>query len=50
MCSSGNPCGVTHLTFANYYQSGHLRRIEGRTLSDHIAAMSRYWNAVADLL
>jgi alkanesulfonate monooxygenase SsuD/methylene tetrahydromethanopterin reductase-like flavin-dependent oxidoreductase (luciferase family) len=43
-------CGVTHLTLANYYESGHLRRIEGRTLSDHIAAMRRYWNAVADLL
>ena len=43
-------CGVTHLTLANYYQSGHLRRIEGRTLADHIAAMRRYWNAVADLL
>jgi probable F420-dependent oxidoreductase len=43
-------CGVTHLTLANYYQSGHLRRIEGRTLSDHIAAMRRYRNAVADLL
>ena len=43
-------CGVTHLTLANYYQSGHLRRIEGRTLADHIAAMQRYWNVVADLL
>jgi alkanesulfonate monooxygenase SsuD/methylene tetrahydromethanopterin reductase-like flavin-dependent oxidoreductase (luciferase family) len=43
-------CGVTHLTLANYYQSGHLRRIEGRTLADHIAAMQRYRNAVADLL
>jgi probable F420-dependent oxidoreductase len=43
-------CGVTHLTLANYYQGGHLRRIEGRTLADHIAAMQRYWNAVADLL
>jgi probable F420-dependent oxidoreductase len=43
-------CGATHLTLANYYQSGHLRRIEGRTLSDHIAAMRRYWDAVADLL
>jgi len=26
------------------------RRIAGRTLADHIAAMQRYWNAVADLL
>jgi len=43
-------CGATHLTLANYYQSGHLRRIAGRSLADHIAAMQRYWNAVADLL
>ena len=43
-------CGVTHLTLANYYQSGHLRRIAGRSLADHITAMTRYWNAVADLL
>src|SRR5438128_429888 len=43
-------CGVTHLTLANYYESGHLRRIAGRSLSDHIAAMTLYWNAVADLL
>jgi len=43
-------CGVTHLTLANYYQSGHLRRIAGSSLADHIAAMQRYWNAVADLL
>jgi probable F420-dependent oxidoreductase len=42
--------GVTHLTLANYYESGHLHRIAGRTLGDHIAAMRRYWNAVADLL
>ena len=43
-------CGVTHLTLANYYESGHLRRIEGHTLADHIEAMRRYWEAVADLL
>jgi alkanesulfonate monooxygenase SsuD/methylene tetrahydromethanopterin reductase-like flavin-dependent oxidoreductase (luciferase family) len=42
--------GVTHLTLANYYESGHLHRIEGRSLGDHLAAMQRYWNAVADLL
>src|SRR5271166_3441372 len=42
--------GVTHLTLANYYESGHLHRIAGRTLGDHIAAMRRYWNTVADLL
>ena len=42
--------GVTHLTLANYYESGHLHRIDGRTMTDHLAAMKRYWNAVADLL
>jgi probable F420-dependent oxidoreductase len=42
--------GVTHLTLANYYESGHLHRIAGRTMADHLAAMKRYWNAVADLL
>jgi probable F420-dependent oxidoreductase len=42
--------GVTHLTLANYYESGHLHRIAGRSLADHITAMRRYWNAVADLL
>ena len=42
--------GITHLTLANYYESGHLHRIAGRSLGDHIAAMRRYWNAVADLL
>src|SRR5262249_21574788 len=42
--------GVTHLTLANYYESGHLHRIPGHSLGDHIAAMRRYWNAVADLL
>jgi alkanesulfonate monooxygenase SsuD/methylene tetrahydromethanopterin reductase-like flavin-dependent oxidoreductase (luciferase family) len=42
--------GVTHLTLANYYESGHLHRIAGCSLGDHIAATRRYWNAVADLL
>ena len=42
--------GATHLTLANYYESGHLHRIAGRSLGDHIAAMRRYWNAVADML
>jgi hypothetical protein len=37
--------GVTHLTLANYYESGHLHRIAGRSLGGHIAAMRRYWSA-----
>jgi hypothetical protein len=41
-------CGVTHLTLGTYSGRGHLRRIEGRTLGDHLAAIKRYWNAVAD--
>jgi probable F420-dependent oxidoreductase len=43
-------CGVTDLTLATYSGRGHLRRIAGRALSDHIDAIRRYWNAVADLL
>ncbi len=43
-------CGVTHLTLGTYSGRGHLRRIDGRTLADHLAAIKRYWNAVADLL
>jgi probable F420-dependent oxidoreductase len=42
--------GVTHLTLANYYEGGHLRRIADRSLAAHLAAMQRYWNAVCDLL
>jgi alkanesulfonate monooxygenase SsuD/methylene tetrahydromethanopterin reductase-like flavin-dependent oxidoreductase (luciferase family) len=43
-------CRVTHLTLGTYSGRGHLRRIDGRTLADHLAAVQRYWNAVADLL
>jgi probable F420-dependent oxidoreductase len=43
-------CGVTYLTLATYSGRGHLRRIAGRSLSDHLDAIKRYWNAVADLL
>ncbi len=42
-------CGVTHLTLVTYSGRG-LRRIEGRKLVDHLAAIERYWNAVGDLL
>jgi len=27
-----------------------MHRIAGRSLGDHVAAMHRYWNAVADLI
>ena len=43
-------CGVTHLTLGTYSGRGHLRRIDGRTLTDHLAALKRYWNPVVDLL
>ncbi len=43
-------CGVSHLTLGTYSGRGHLRRIAGRTLADHLAAIRRYWDAVADLL
>jgi probable F420-dependent oxidoreductase len=43
-------CGVTHLTLATYSGRGHLRRIAGSVLQDHLDAIRRYWNAVADLL
>jgi len=43
-------CGVTDLTLGTYSGRGHLRRIECRSLSAHLAAIRRYWNAVADLL
>jgi probable F420-dependent oxidoreductase len=43
-------CGVTDLTLTTYSGRGHLRRIAGRSLKDHIEAIRRYWNAVADLL
>jgi len=42
--------GASHLTLATYSGRGHLRRIAGRSLADHLAAIKRYWNAVADLL
>jgi hypothetical protein len=42
--------GVTHLTLATYSGRGHLRRITGKSPSDHLNAIKRYWNAVADLL
>jgi probable F420-dependent oxidoreductase len=42
--------GVTHVTLNNTFARYHHKRIEGRTLGEHIAAMTRYRSAVADLL
>jgi probable F420-dependent oxidoreductase len=42
--------GVTHATLNNAYARYHHHRIESRGLADHIAAMTRYRSAVADLV
>jgi probable F420-dependent oxidoreductase len=42
--------GVTHVTAHTTYVSGHHKRIAGHSAADHLAAITRYWNAVADLL
>ena len=42
--------GVTHVTAHTTYVSGHHKRIDGRSAADHLAAITRYRKAVADLL
>ena len=42
--------GVSHVTAHTTYVSGHHKRIGGRTAADHLAAITRYRAAVADLL
>jgi hypothetical protein len=42
--------GVTHLTAHTTYVSGHHKRIAGRSAAEHLAAITRYREAVADLL
>lgn len=42
--------GVTHATLAGTYARNHHKRIEGKTLAAHLAALARYRDAVADLL
>ncbi len=42
--------GVTHLTAHTTYVSGHHKRIAGRSAAEHLAALTRYRSAVADLL
>jgi probable F420-dependent oxidoreductase len=42
--------GVTHITAHTTYVSGHHKRIAGRSAADHLAAITRYRTAVADLL
>jgi hypothetical protein len=42
--------GVTHVTAHTTFNSGHHKRIEGHTAADHLAAITTYRAAVADLL
>ena len=42
--------GVTHVTLNSAYNNSPHRRIAGRTMADHLAAMRQYHAAVADLL
>jgi probable F420-dependent oxidoreductase len=42
--------GVTHVTAHTTFNSGHHKRIEGHAAADHLAAITRYRAAVADLL
>jgi probable F420-dependent oxidoreductase len=42
--------GVTHVTAHTTYISDHHRRIAGSSAADHLAAITRYRAAVADLL
>ena len=42
--------GVTHVTVNSTYNRGPHKRIAGRTMADHMAAMQQYRAAVADLL
>ncbi|MFT5394317.1 MAG: putative F420-dependent oxidoreductase [Gammaproteobacteria bacterium] len=41
--------GVTHITLNNAFGRYSHKRMPGRTVDDHIAATTRYWNAVSDL-
>ena len=42
--------GVTHVTAHTTYVSSHHKRIAGRSAAEHLAAITRYREAVADLL
>ena len=42
--------GVTHVTAHTTYASAHHKRIAGHTAAEHLAAITRYREAVADLL
>jgi probable F420-dependent oxidoreductase len=42
--------GVTHLTAHTTYASNHHKRLAGHGAADHLAAITRYREAVADLM
>src|SRR5258708_32848908 len=42
--------GVTHVTAHTTYVSAHHKRIDGRSAADHLAAITKYRKAVANLL
>ena len=42
--------GVTHITVNSTYARGPHKRIAGRTMADHMAAMQQYHAAVSDLI
>ena len=42
--------GVTHITAHTTYISDYHKRIAGTSAADHLAAITRYRAAVADLL
>jgi probable F420-dependent oxidoreductase len=42
--------GVTHVTAHTTYVSGHHKRFPGRSAAEHLAVITRYRAAVADLL
>lgn len=42
--------GVSHLVAHTTYASGHHKRIAGRTVADHLAAVTKFKDAVADLV
>jgi probable F420-dependent oxidoreductase len=42
--------GITHVTVNSTYNRGPHKRIAGKSMADHVAAMKSYREAVADLL
>jgi len=42
--------GVSHICLTTVFNARHHHRIAGKTIADHLAAMRRYRDAVADLL